>query len=107
MAVNLAGVEFANFWGALVLLGVGWNFMFIGGTTLVTEAYRPSERAKTQALNDFLVFGSVAASSFASGNLFHFVGWSAVNYSAIPFIATAFAAVVWLSLRRPAQPAAV
>ena len=105
--IDLHGVTLVHFYVGLLLLGVGWNFMFVGGTTLVTEAYRPSERAKTQALNDFLVFGSVAASSFASGNLFHFVGWSAVNYSAIPFIAMAFAAVVWLSLRRRAQPAAV
>ena len=105
--IDLHGVTLVHFYVGLLLLGVGWNFMFIGGTTLVTEAYRPPERAKTQALNDFLVFGSVAASSFVSGNLFHFVGWSAVNYSAIPFIATAFAAIVWLSLRRRAQPAAV
>lgn len=105
--IDLHGVTLVHFYVGLLLLGVGWNFMFVGGTTLVTEAYRPSERAKTQALNDFLVFGSVAASSFVSGNLFHFVGWSAVNYSAIPFIATAFAAIVWLSLRRRAQPAAV
>ncbi|MCE2482460.1 MAG: MFS transporter [Alphaproteobacteria bacterium] len=105
--IDLHGVTLVHFYVGLLLLGVGWNFMFVGGTTLVTEAYRPSERAKTQALNDFLVFGSVAASSFVSGYLFHFVGWSAVNYTAIPFIATAFAAIVWLSLRRRAQPAAV
>ena len=100
--IDLHGVTLVHFYAGLLLLGVGWNFMFVGGTTLVTEAYEPSERAKTQALNDFLVFGSVAASSFVSGNLLHFVGWSAVNYSAIPFIIVAFTGVVWLSMHRRA-----
>ncbi len=104
--INLHGITLVHFYAGLLLLGVGWNFMFVGGTTLVTEAYEPSERAKTQALNDFLVFGSVAASSFVSGSLFHYVGWSAVNYTAIPLIAVAFAAVVWLAVRRRAGPSA-
>ena len=66
IAIALAGIELVNFWVALVLLGVGWNFLFVGGTTLLTEAYAPSERAKTQAANDFVVFSSVAASSLAT-----------------------------------------
>ena len=101
---NLHGISVLHFGIALFLLGVGWNFMFIGGTTLVTETYEPSERAKTQAINDFVVFGSVAISSFVSGNLLHYVGWSAVNYSALPFIAAAVLAVAWLAVRRRAAP---
>ena len=102
--INMQGITLLHFYAALMLLGVGWNFMFIGGTTLVTEAYEPSEKAKTQAINDFIVFGSVAVSSFVSGNLLHYVNWSAVNYSALPFIAIAAAAVVWLAARRRAEP---
>ena len=97
---NLHGITFLHFGAALFLLGVGWNFMFIGGTTLVTETYEPSEKGKTQAINDFIVFGSVAVSTFASGNLLYFVGWSAVNYSALPFIAITVVAALWLTARR-------
>lgn len=101
---NLHGISFLHFAIALALLGVGWNFMFIGGTTLVIEACEPSEKAKTQAINDFLVFGSVAVSTFVSGNLLYFVGWSAVNLSALPFIAVTIIAVLWLTKRRRAEP---
>ena len=101
---NLHGISFLHFGLALFLLGVGWNFMFIGGTTLVTETCTDAEKGKTQAINDFVVFGSVAISSFASGNLLHFIGWSAVNYSALPFIAVTVVAALWLSGRQRAQP---
>ncbi|MCW0232695.1 MAG: MFS transporter, partial [Ferrovibrio sp.] len=67
IAVALAGVTVLNFQAALLILGVGWNFMYIGGTALLTEVYRPAERNKTQALNDFLVFGTVALASLRSG----------------------------------------
>ena len=96
MAVNLAGVELTNFWLALLILGVGWNFMFIGGTTLLTEVARPEERAKVQAANDFMVFTMVAAASFSSGALQHMVGWQAVNAAvALPML-IAFAGATWL-----------
>jgi MFS family permease len=85
--VALAGIELANFWGALILLGLGWNFGFIGATTMLTETYRPEERGKVQGLNDFLIFGSVAAASFASGSLFTSVGWSWINYLIFPVVA--------------------
>jgi len=106
MAINLAGVNLVNFWLALLLLGVGWNFMFIGGTTLLTEAARPEERAKVQATNDFMVFTMVALASFSSGALQHLVGWQAVNAAvALPML-VAFAAAAWLlRVRRRAQPA--
>ena len=103
---NLHGITFLHFGMALFLLGVGWNFMFIGGTALVTETYQPSEKGKAQAINDFIVFGSVAISSFASGNLLHYVNWSAVNYSALPFIALTVVAVLWLIARRRAEATA-
>ena len=83
----LTGIDLANFWGALILLGLGWNFGFIGATTMLTETYRPEERGKVQGLNDFLIFGSVAAASFASGSLFTSVGWNWINYLIFPVVA--------------------
>lgn len=98
MAINLAGIEFTHFWFGLVLLGLGWNFMFVGGTTLLTEAYRPEEQTKVQALNDFLVFSTVAAASFSSGALQHTFGWAAVNGAiALPMLA-AFVVALWYGL---------
>jgi MFS family permease len=85
--VALSGIELANFWGALILLGLGWNFGFIGATTMLTETYRPEERGKVQGLNDFLIFGSVAVASFASGSLFTSVGWEWINYLIFPVVA--------------------
>lgn len=102
VAVNLSGVEVAQFWTGLVLLGVGWNFLFVGGTTLLTEAYRPEEKAKTQALNDLLVFGTVTATAFTSGYLYHAFGWAAVNLGVVGPLAIAALAVLWLAWRRPA-----
>lgn len=75
----LSGSGLFHFWGTLVLLGVGWNFGFIGATALVTDCYTPSERTKVQALNDFMVFGSVAIASFSSGRLLHGAGWQALK----------------------------
>ena len=81
-------------------LGVGWNFLFIGATTLLTRAYTGEEKAKVQALNDFLVFGTVALSSFASGALLNGVGWSMIQIAIMPFVAVAAGAVLWLRVRR-------
>lgn len=97
MALNLMGQDLAHFTLALVLLGLGWNFMFIGGTTLLTETYRPEERSKVQAVNDFAVFTTVAAASFSSGALQDWLGWEAVNAAMSLPILLAFAAVVWLT----------
>ena len=83
----LWGLDLTHFWGALVLLGLGWNFGFIGATALLTECYRPAERAKVQALNDFLVFGTVAMASFGSGQLLHTVGWAGINAGMLPLVA--------------------
>jgi MFS family permease len=77
-ATALSGVALSHFWVALLLLGIGWNFLFVGSTTLLTSTYTPAEKAKTQAANDFLVFGTVAMSSFSSGVLLNRLGWSAL-----------------------------
>jgi MFS family permease len=98
--VGLAGLSVAHFWIALVLLGVGWNFGFIGATALVTDCYRPEERVKVQAANDFLVFGSVAIASFSSGGLLSAGGWDSVNWLVFPPVAVALALVAWQALQR-------
>ena len=98
--VNLAGVAFVNFYAGLILLGLGWNFLYIGATTLLTETYTPSEKAKMQAANDFLVFGSVSAAAAMSGWLQNTVGWGAINAGAVPFIGCALVALIWLSQRQ-------
>jgi MFS family permease len=96
----LAGTGLLNFWTALFLLGVGWNFMYVGGSALLTECHTPAERAKTQAANDFMVFTTMAISSMSSGMLLNKSGWHAVNYGSIPFLALATAATLWLMWRR-------
>ena len=102
-AVGLAGVTLWNFWIGLALLGVGWNFAFIGATTLVTECHDPHERNKVQAFNDFLVFGTMAIGSFSSGALLAHYGWTAVNAVVFPVILAAALLLAWSSLaRRPA-----
>ena len=100
VAISLSGMALMNFWTALVLLGVGWNFLFVGGTTLLTEAYLPAERAKTQAANDFLVFTVVALSSLSSGTLLYHFSWQVVNYAALPFLLVVATAIIWLMMRQ-------
>lgn len=99
-AVALAGLDIGHFWVALVALGLGWNFTFVGASTLLTETYRPAERAHVQAANDFLVFGSVATASLSSGAVLHFFGWNAVQVFALPFVAAAALAILWLRRAR-------
>jgi len=96
----LAGEGFVHFWVSLFVLGVGWNFMYVGGSALLTECYTPAERAKTQAANDFLVFCTMAISSASSGLLMSKSGWHAVNYGSIPFLVLAAAATFWLMWQR-------
>ena len=106
VGINLAGTSLSHFWLALFLLGMGWNFLFIGATTLLTEAYTPEEKAKTQALNDFLVFGTVTVAVLSAGSLQHHLGWRAVNYGVMPLIGATLTAVIWLLLRRRAAASA-
>ncbi|MCB5363982.1 MFS transporter [Pusillimonas sp. CC-YST705] len=93
----LGGLALTHFWGSLILLGVGWNFSFIGATSMVTDCYQPSERAKVQAVNDFLVFGTVAAASFFSGHLLNTAGWEAINMYMMPIVAVVLMAQLWLA----------
>jgi MFS family permease len=102
IAIAVSGVTLPHFWLALVLLGLGWNFLYIGGTTLLTEAYTPAERAKAQGTNDFLVFIAMAASSLSSGMVVTGSGWAALNHYAIPFVAVTALATASLRLKRRA-----
>ncbi len=102
VAVALSGTTIAHFVAALALLGVGWNFMYIGGTTLLTESYRPAEKSKTQGANDFIVFSIMGVSSFSSGALVSAAGWEAMNAGALPVLVVVALAVAWLAwLRSP------
>ena len=96
----LAGTGLVHFWTSLFLLGVGWNFMYVGGSALLSDCHAPAERAKTQAANDFLIFVTMAVSSMSSGMLLDRAGWHAVNYGSIPFLVLATAATLWLVWRR-------
>ncbi len=106
VAVNLAGVEVGHFSVALILLGLGWNFLFVGGTSLVTETYRVEEKAKVQALNDTLVWGTVAITAFSSGAVYNALGWQAVNLAVVLPLLAVLGALFWLGLRRPASETA-
>jgi len=98
--VNLNGTTIPHFWLALMVLGIGWNFMFTGGTSFLTETYTPSESNKAQALSDFIAFSSVTISAFGAGALHYLLGWRLVNYSVIPFIVASLASLIWLR-RKP------
>lgn len=94
--INLTGTTVNHFWFALLLLGISWNFLFIGATTLLTETYNENEKFKTQALNDFLVFSVVASASLSAGILHHKFGWQFVNYIAIPAVIGILMSLTWL-----------
>ncbi len=93
--VNLSGLRMENFGFGLVLLGLGWNFAFIGATSMVSEITHADERARVQGLNDFAVFATVALTSFTAGQLLDASGWSAVNYALFPMLALAAAGLAW------------
>ncbi|MBR0652769.1 MFS transporter, partial [Roseomonas terrae] len=96
VAAGVAGLDAWNFRIALTLNGVGWNFLFVGATTLVTTCYRANERGKVQALNDFLVFGTTATASFLAGFLLERMGWFALNAFAVVLLVVALGSVAWL-----------
>jgi MFS family permease len=96
--VALSGIALFNFWIAMVLLGVGWNFGFIGATAMLTETYRPEERGKVQGVNDSLIFGAVAIASFSSGQLLAGIGWDWLNIVFFPVIAICIGALAWLHI---------
>ncbi len=102
--VGLAGITVAHFWTGLILLGVGWNFGFIGASAMVLTTHRPEERNKVQSFNDFLVFGTMAVGSFSSGQVLVNWGWDWVNWIAFPPVALALAVLAVVGLRRRAAP---
>ena len=102
LVVSMSGLSFGHFSVSLLLLGLGWNFLFVGGTTLLTQVHSVAERGKVQATNDFLVFGTTATASFLSGKLLHSYGWDTVNHVAVPFVAVSvlLATALYIGLRR-------
>jgi len=102
IGVALSGQAVSHFWWALVLLGIGWNFTYVGGSTLLTEAYRPSERAKVQGANEMIVFTVQAMAAFSSGVLVNARGWDTLNYVAIPMVSVCAIALAWLVMKRAA-----
>ncbi|MCK9510171.1 MAG: MFS transporter [Pigmentiphaga sp.] len=98
-ALALGGLELTHFWGSLILLGLGWNFGFIGATALITDCYRPEERTRVQSFNDFLVYGSVAVASFGAGHLLNTAGWEIINQLMFPLLAVVLAMLAWLAWR--------
>lgn len=100
VGVNLSSTTLPAIWVALVALGIGWNFLFVAATALLTETYKPEEKAKAQSMNDFLVLGTVTATAFLSGPLHYGLGWEVLNVSVVPLIALIAIAVLWLKRRR-------
>jgi MFS family permease len=100
-ATGLMGVDVTHFWLTLILLGLGWNFGFVGASALVLECHRPEERTRVQSLNDFIVFGTMALGSFASGGLLTTYGWNTVLWVSFFPLAVAVAALVTAASFRP------
>src|SRR3984893_18439570 len=98
--IGLSGITAMHFWATLIVLGVGWNFSFVGASALVLETHRPAERNKVQAFNDFLVFGMMAVGSFSSGQLLANYGWSAVNMVVFPPVVLGLAVLAVASFAR-------
>lgn len=109
-ATGLAGIELTNFFAALILLGLGWNFGFIGATAMLVDAHHPDERGKVQGLNDMMVFGCVTMASLASGSLMNCTGgtapegWTAVNWATSPFLVLAGGSLLWLVVTKRGRP---
>ena len=101
--INLAGTSVTHFWVALVLLGVSWNFLFVGSTSLLTKTYHLGERFKVQAINDFIIFTTVAAASLSAGYLQHHFGWRSVNVGVLPLLGVIAASILLLVLHQKKQ----
>lgn len=98
--MTLTGTGFGSFASALVLLGVGWNFMYIGGTTLLTSTYSPAERARAQAINDMTIFVVGLTCSFGAGGLLETLGWQTMNLALLPWLVVAAASLAWLGMKQ-------
>lgn len=99
VAINLYGNSVTHYWLALTLLGVSWNFLFVGATTLITETYHAAERSKTQALNDFLIFSTAGFSSLSAGVLQDKFGWQMVNVGVVPLLVVVLVCIIWGKLK--------
>lgn len=104
IVIHLSGIGFLNFLSGLVLVGVGWNFLFTGGTTLLTQTYTPEEKAKVQGLNDFFIWGTISIGAVTSGAVQHSIGWSAVNLVMAPLVVLVFATTLWLRFNNRKAP---
>ncbi len=107
VVVAVSGMTVWHFRLALMLNGIGWNFLFVGATALITTCYRPSERGKAQAFNDFMIFGTTACASFLAGVLQERIGWTALNLLSVVLVGLACGAVAWLALQRQREAAVV
>ena len=101
--VNLAGIDFWNFLIANVLVGLGWNFCYVGGTTLLTRTYQPAERAKVQASHDFIVYATTATAALISGVMHAQAGWTVINVATLPLMITIVLATLWLANKQRAE----
>jgi len=101
VGINFTGTTVIHFWSSLIFLGLGWNFLFVGATTQLTETYSPGEKAKAQALNDFIVFGTVTLTSLSSGAVQNILGWETINMAVIPFLLLIVLANLWLRGKEP------
>ncbi|MBX2883263.1 MAG: MFS transporter [Granulosicoccus sp.] len=100
VGINLSGTTVTHFTLGLVMLGICWNFLFVGGTTLLTEAYEPDEKSKTQAANDFLVFTTVTITALSAGGVHYLYGWQSVNFVIIPLLIICLVGIAWLAVVR-------
>ena len=108
MGLGLVSQHLLHYWAALVLLGLGWNFTYVGATVLLTRSYRPSERFKAQATNDFTIFGIQAIASLSAGTIIYSAGWVALNLITLPFLILMLGALLFLRngmARRPREDA--
>jgi len=103
VTLNLNGETLEHFVAALILLGISWNFLFVGGTTLLTEAHTAAEKSRTQAVNDLIVFSTVTLTALSAGGLHHEFGWRTVNMTVIPLYFISAVAIAWLFLLRAAH----
>jgi len=104
IAIAVSSNAVPAFWSSMVLIGVGWCFLFVGGTTLLTEACAPAEKAKTQGINDMLIYVTMASTSLTSGAILYGFGWNTLNFTALPLLCITTIAILWLAtLRRSAR----
>jgi MFS family permease len=100
VAMTLSGTGFPSFLGALVFLGVGWNFLFVGGTTLLTQTYTAPERGRAQATNDLVIYAVGLLASLGAGAFLGHLGWQMLNLALLPWLAIAAGLIIWLAMRR-------